>query len=430
MATKAGLVKTADTNSALSIKTNRHTIILKEPVELKYSIRYVTTITRGASLQINIAKNEILELLLKRKKWNAVSHDDDVDLRGMLRTVLTWANEFFPSESGSILLDNPLFKRQKDFRKGRLYFVACYGKGSKSLTGTSLPGNVGIVGKAYTTGKPYISTNVKKDKHFHGEVDKKTKFETRSIICAPIHIRGSVIGVIELINRLDKSNYDRKDLTLLKIFAGYTSTLVQNSLDARRFRDLSMRDNLTGIFNDRYFFIRLMEETRKAIEKKTDFSLLFFDLDRFKEVNDKHGHLAGSHILSEVGDIIMNFSEDEEYVPVRYGGDEFVIILPGKDIKSAGEYAERLRKAIEDYVFLTRKITGTERAINLKGHITCCIGVSSFKTNKGLKRSVRNISESLIKMADEAMYKSKVTGKNRVTLASGKVPKTPHPPTT
>jgi diguanylate cyclase (GGDEF)-like protein len=405
---------------AAGIKTN----VLKGAGELKYIVRYVKFITGESPLHINVAKKEILDLVLRRKKWNEMSHDV-LDLNMMFKTILKWANEFFPSESGSILLDNPLFKRQRNYKKGMLYFVACYGKGSRALMGSSLPGNVGIVGKTYTTGKPYISRNVKKDKYFHGDLDKKTKFVTRSIICAPIEIRGSVIGVIELINRLDKTNYDRKDLTLLKIFAGYTSTLVQNSLDARRFRDLSIRDNLTGIFNDRYFFSRLADATRYALRNNGDVSLIFLDLDRFKEVNDTYGHLAGSHVLSEVGDILFNFTDDENFIPVRYGGDEFTVILPATDIKSAAGIAERLRKTIEEYVFLNRRVPGTQRAIKLKGHISCSIGVSSLKTNRGVRRTVKLMSEAIIKRADIAMYISKVEGKNAVTLAPGKVPGSP-----
>jgi GAF domain-containing protein len=233
-------------------------------------------------LRINVTKKEVIELVLKRKRWNELG-TEAVDLKQMFRTILKWANELVPSESGSILLDDPLLKH-KTQKQGSLYFVACYGKGSKALTGASLPASVGIVGRTYTRGKPYISRNVKRDRYFFDKVDKKIKFQTKSIICAPIEIRGSVIGVIELINRLGRINYDSKDLTLLKIFAGYTSTLVQNSLDAKRFRDLSIRDNLTGLYNDRYFYSRLAENIRSAQESGCDLSLVFLDIDRFKDV--------------------------------------------------------------------------------------------------------------------------------------------------
>jgi diguanylate cyclase (GGDEF)-like protein len=371
-------------------------------------------------LRINVAKKQVLELILERKRWDELG-PDVLDLKQMFKTILKWANEFFPSESGSILLDNPLLKHRKQ-KKGRLYFVACFGKGSAKLTGKSLPYDVGIVGKTYTTGKPYISKNVKEDEYFYGEMDKKTKFHTKSIICAPIEIRGSVIGVIELINRLGSINYSRKDLDLLKVFASYTSTLIQNSLDAKRFRELSIRDNLTGLYNDRYFFKRLSEEIRSSLLNDKDMSLIILDLDWFKEVNDTYGHLAGSHLLSEVGTILMNLSEEMDSIPIRYGGDEFAVILPEAEIDSAGEFATNLRKSIERHVFLKRRVPGTSRALKLKGLITCSIGVASLKTNLGVKRTVKHMREAVIKRADVAMYWSKQSGKNKSTLATAMVP--------
>jgi diguanylate cyclase (GGDEF)-like protein len=366
-------------------------------------------------LGIHIAKRQVLELVLERKRWNELG-PSIVALKEMFKAILKHANELVPSESGSILLDNPLLKHRKQ-RQGRLYFVACYGKGSSVLTGTSLPSDVGIVGKTYTSGRPYISKSVKGDKYFYSEIDKKTKFQTKSIICAPIEIKGSAIGVIELINRRGNTNFDRKDLTLLELFAGYTSTLVQNSLDAKRFRDLSIRDDLTDLYNDRYFFKRLYDEIRGAAANDRELSLIFLDLDRFKEINDNYGHLAGSHLLSEVGAILSSFTENKNIVPARYGGDEFVIILPDTDIDSAYRFAKKLKKTIEQYVFLERKVPGTARALKLKGLITCSIGISSLRTNLPVKQTVKHMRDALIKLADAAMYRSKQYSKSKITKA-------------
>jgi diguanylate cyclase (GGDEF)-like protein len=385
---------------------------------LKYSKKTIVQDFNGEGtpLRINVAKKEVIELVLKRKKWNELGADA-VDLKQMFRAILKWANELVPSESGSILLDNPLLKDKRQ-KQGRLYFVACYGKASRALAGASLPTSVGIVGRTYTRGKPYISRNVKKDRYFFDKMDKKTKFQTKSIICAPVEIRGAVIGVIELINRLGRINYDSKDLTLLKIFAGYTSTLVQNSLDAKRFRDLSIMDNLTGLYNDRYLYNRLAEDIRCARDTRGDLSLIFLDIDRFKDVNDTYGHLAGSHLLSELGAILMSFPDRDDILPARYGGDEFVIILPSTDIHAAEKFAERLKKTLDKYVFFERKVPGTSRALKLKGVITCSMGISSLKTIPGSKTTVKHLTEALIKRADIAMYASKHLGRNRITLAT------------
>jgi diguanylate cyclase (GGDEF)-like protein len=366
-------------------------------------------------MRITLADKTILDTILERKRRED-THISAIDLKGMLRNILSWANRFVPSESGSILLDDPTMDQNRR-KPGMLYFIACFGKGSGGLAGTILPVDVGIVGKTYAEGKAYISKKVKEDSNFYSGIDKKTKFRTQSIICAPIKIKSVTIGAVELINRLHHIDYDQNDLTLLKIFAEHTSTLIQNSLDAKRFGELSIRDNLTGLFNDRYFYERLTKEIAKAKKKGGDLSIIFMDLDRFKEINDAHGHLVGSRVLSEVGEMLLNELNYGGAITVRYGGDEFVIILPSTNIKAAKSYAEKLRKTIEGNTFIKRRRRGIEKGLKIKGLLTCSSGVASIKTNTAPRDSNRKIRDMLIRKADNAMYESKKRGKNRVTLA-------------
>ncbi|MHC4198329.1 MAG: GGDEF domain-containing protein, partial [Planctomycetota bacterium] len=164
---------------------------------------------------------------------------------------------------------------------------------------------------------------------------------------------------------------------------------------------------------------RLSVEIRRSLAKDNDLSLVFFDLDNFKDVNDTYGHLAGSHVLSEVGGILKSCTEKRrDFVPVRYGGDEFSIILSHTDIDSAGKFAEDLRKTIEEYVFLESRVPGTSRALKLKGLVTCSIGVASLKTSAGVKKTVKDLTEAVIKRADTAMYRAKQSGKNKVIQAT------------
>lgn len=375
-------------------------------------------------MRITIATKQILDKILERKRRDEF-RPEDIDLKGMFKEILAWANKFVPSESGSILLDDPSLTPEKN-KTGVLYFVACFGKGSSSIIETPLPVGLGIAGKTYKTGRPYISRKVEQDNNFYPDIDKKTKFVTRSIICAPIRIKTATIGVIEMINRLDGTDYNRNDLMLLKIFAEYTSTLIQNSLDAKRFGELSMRDNLTGLYNDRYFYVSLTKEVARALKKNSELSLLFLDLDRFKEINDNHGHLAGSTVLAEVGGIIAD-SITPPCVAARYGGDEFIVILPGYSAKVAAGYGEKLRQSIEDFVFLKQKQTGGEKALRIKGVITSSMGIASLKHNIESGGGHKEVRETLIKLADGAMYKSKQAGKNMVLVAEEKVCPMPHP---
>ncbi len=367
-------------------------------------------------MRIYIARNTILEHVLKRKKYEHDRSPSKVDIRGTLKSILMWANRFVPSESGSILLDDPVLD-EKRRKPGRLYFVACYGKGSKKLVGSVLSISTGIAGKTYRTGRPCISRYVEKDKDFYKEIDKITGFRTRSIICVPIQIKNTTIGVIELINKLDGINYDRTDLELLKIFAGYTSTLIQNFLDAKRFGELSIRDNLTGLYNDRFFYDYLLNEIKRATHDDKDLGLIFLDLDRFKEVNDTYGHLAGSELLKELGFILLNMS-DHRIVTARYGGDEFAIVIPRRGIEYARRCAERLRKSIEEHTFLARE-GGSIPPLKIKNLITASIGVASLRRNVRPGLRPREMRDALIKAADTAMYMAKENGKNMVCVAKG-----------
>jgi diguanylate cyclase (GGDEF)-like protein len=368
-------------------------------------------------MRINIAQRQILAQILERKRRE--TRPEHVDLRAVLKEILSWADRFVPSESGSILLDDPVLNQDRK-KPGLLFFVACFGKGSKAIIETTLPSDVGIAGRTYTAGRPYISKQVTHDRLFYSAIDEMTKFKTKSIICAPIKIKGATIGVIELINRLNGIDYDANDLSLLKIFAEYTSTLIQNSLDARRFGELSIKDNLTGLYNDRHLYDRLTKDVSRAIKRGSDLSVIFLDLDRFKEINDAHGHLAGSRVLTEVGSLILGTLDSTEATAVRYGGDEFIVILPGAGMDEAAGHAERIRSGIAGFTFLKRRFQGHGKALNIKGHITSSIGVASLRKSLGRAAgTAREMRDGLIKLADAAMYVSKETGRNKITLSEG-----------
>lgn len=369
----------------------------------------------GGRMRINIADFPTLTRLLNRKKkYGGTAYE--VNLGMILGEILTWANKLVPSEAGSIFLDDPLLKWNPGCR-GQLYFAACYGRGSRALLGNALSGSRGIAGETYRKGRPYISKDVKKDPKFNPEIDRRLGGRARSIICAPIVIGGSKIGVIELINRKGRQNYDDYDLALLEIFAGYTATLIHNALIGRRFEELSKKDTLTDLHNDRYFFSNLVQEVRRAEKRGGDVSIIFFDLDRFKEVNDTHGHLAGSLVLREVADLLTGIFAGTKAVLSRYGGDEYAVVMPDADIEEAAAYAEKIRAAIAGYVFLSSGKGAREPRPCIKGIITCSVGVASLSKSVKVAGTARDIAESLIKASDSAMYTAKDSGKNRVSVA-------------
>lgn len=373
-------------------------------------------------MKINVADMAILSRLLNRRN-KLYTAGSEVDFSVVLKEILSWANKLVPSESGSILLDDPALRLTRK-NEGRLYFSTCFGKGSASLVGTFLTGKQGIAGEAYCNGKPYISKDTRKDARFYQKIDRQINFKTMSIICAPITINGSTIGVIELINRKGRKNYDRKELYLLEIFAGYTATLVNNALLAGNFEELSKRDNLSGLYNDRYFSKRLEYEVGRAIRHGRELSMIFFDLDHLKEVNDTHGHLTGSMVLKEIGAILRKIFSGTNAVMARYGGDEYVIILPDTNLEKAKGYAENIRINIAAHTFQEKKGISGRPPAKLKNLITGSVGVASLPGDLESSGNIRKLVEDLIRAADSAMYTAKAHGRNRVVVAKeGKIKK-------
>lgn len=164
------------------------------------------------------------------------------------------------------------------------------------------------------------------------------------------------------------------------------------------------RDSLTGLYNSRYLDLILDMEVRRASRFGTKFCVLFVDVDAFKAVNDIHGHLSGSAMLSEMGVVIKDAVREVDIV-ARYGGDEFVLVLLGADVETGSTIAERVRERVATHQF--RAATGSGAGDIVQ--VTVSIGLAAFPENARTK-------EQLLRMADETMYSSKKSGKNRVTV--------------
>ncbi|MCP4115914.1 MAG: GGDEF domain-containing protein [Desulfobacteraceae bacterium] len=174
---------------------------------------------------------------------------------------------------------------------------------------------------------------------------------------------------------------------------------------------LSITDELTQIYNRRYFYSRLEEEIQRAARYLHPLSLLLLDIDHFKKVNDVHGHQVGDDVLIGIASIIKSNTRAVDIVG-RYGGEEFVVILPETDEKGASVIAEKLRKLIERHEF----DISDEKKIN----VTSSFGVSSLNM---LAEDIPDKSRHIIKLADDALYTAKESGRNTVVLFSDGEPK-------
>jgi diguanylate cyclase (GGDEF)-like protein len=355
-----------------------------------------------------------LERFLERQKAGlSLRHEVDLDL--VLRQILQKAYEFVPSESGSILLDDP-FRKLATRKDNELVFIATFGDSSADLIGRRLPAQHGIVGRVYQAGTPYLSADVEKDPNFYANIDQQIGHKTHSVVAVPIYIGKTVCGVLELINRLEGKSFTKRDMTLLEIFAGYTSFTLQNALDAKRAHELAKKDDLTGLYNDRWFHVRLTETLAQARKSGKEAVLLFMDLDRFKFVNDCHGHLAGSQVLREVGFLLKRHIQRGDATVARYGGDEFVMILPETTLEEGLRVCEEIRQTIEGTVFLEREWGFSMPPLHLRGILSASIGVARYLPNRDSTTSFEVEKSELLRRADMAMYHAKSLGKNQVVV--------------
>jgi len=334
-------------------------------------------------------------------------------LTEVFRDILWTANRYVPSEGGSICLGD-LPGAEAD-----LFYVAAFGSSAGAIAGARLPVTAGITGRVYREGRATLLNDARQDRHFFASMDEISDFTTRSILAVPVVVGGGTVGVISLFNRLEADGFLPEDLKLIEVLGGYASNSLLNFAAADHHREISRRDDLTGLRNDRYFHQQLRVELETRERDGGDLSLLFMDLDRFKSVVDTHGHLVGSQVLAEVGRLIGRVGDRPGATLARYGGDEFVVILPGVGAAEAVEVAESIRRAIADTVFLAEPGEDGRPALGLRGQFSASIGVASYRDcpfAAGAPADWKVRQRDFIQIADQAMYRAKSLGRDRVCL--------------
>jgi diguanylate cyclase (GGDEF)-like protein len=224
------------------------------------------------------------------------------------------------------------------------------------------------------------------------------KFKSRSFISYPIQVGGRVIGVLNLAGKIDGESYDEIDLGLLDILIPQWAVLIEYAelkQKARGLELLSITDPLTGLLNRRYLDERIAEEIKRSKRHNFPLSLMMIDVDDFKSYNDRFSHPEGDKALQIIAHCLKETVRDED-VAVRYGGEEFSILLPHTTAAEAQIIAERLRSCVASSDFPYRQIT-------------ISIGVASFSPSVCT-------AERIIRAADDALYKAKDDGRNKVHI--------------
>lgn len=217
----------------------------------------------------------------------------------------------------------------------------------------------------------------------------------------PLRSGGGSHGFFALLEGPESGPFVRRVLDGIDFLSGQIAIAFKAAARLQAAKGLAFVDSLTDLYNARYLNIILEKRMAEARESDRPLSILFIDLDNFKNVNTMFGHLAGSKTLIEVGWILESNVRGGDTV-IRYGGDEFTIVLPNTDTESAREIAERIRKTVAEHVFLGRE--------NKTVRLTACFGLATFPKDA-------ETAELLINLADQAMYRGKRTTRNVVISA-------------
>ncbi len=275
----------------------------------------------------------------------------------VVNRVMALIGNYFSPQNWSLLLCEESTRRLK--------FEIVMGVEAEKLKGIYINKGEGIVGWVCEHGEPTIVEDTSKDQRFSSRIDSMMGFKTKSVVCVPLlNGQNKVIGAIELVNKIVSpsskkttdapsktiiptyESFTETDMRILSSIATFTGIAIENAFLYKKVEELAMVDSLTGINNRYYFNEVLRQETEKVKRYKRTMCLLMMDVDNLKIINDTFGHVAGDKMLSSLADILKISVRESDFL-ARYGGDEFVIIMPEAKESDAFVLAKRIQDMID-----------------------------------------------------------------------------------
>jgi len=339
--------------------------------------------------QENEGRIPLKDLLVFHQLARSLTSSFDLDT--ILRTILEQMEQFIEAELWTLLMLDP--------GTGDLYYAIAAGGQESALRDLRVKVGEGVAGWVVEHGETLIVPEAEDDPRVRQSGEAATK-KVRSVIALPLRGRKGTCGAIEIFNpRADKlSDYT---IAFLHILADYAAIAIENSRDVARIQQLTITDDTTGLFNVRRLYEVLGQELERSSRLGLPLSLAFLDLDRFKQVNDAHGHLVGSELLARAGQRLKELSRSQDRC-FRYGGDEFVILMPETGAAAAQTLASTIHRGL------------LETHFHMKNGL-----VLSVSASVGLATSPMDGAtvHAIIGAADSRMYVVKNNGRGHVHVA-------------
>jgi len=320
------------------------------------------------------------------------------DYETLLKTILDKSADLLKAEQGSLML--------VDHETENLLVEAKKGYNEEVLEKHRINRGEGIAGRVAELGEAILVENLEDDPRVMQK--NRQHYKTRSFISVPLKIDNRIIGVLNLSDKISGEVFDEEDLKLIQSFATQAAVVMERNVFYNRseeLKKLTITDSLTGLLNRRYLYERLKDEVARSERYGHRLSLLMLDLDGFKYCNDTFGHLFGDKTLKNIAEALQNTVRSMDIV-ARYGGDEFMVILPETAETLAIDIAERLRNNVAQIAVLPQETGGS-----VPQPITTSIGVVCYPEHG-------ETIELLFENVDKALYRAKNKGKNRIEVFS------------